>query len=70
MFRLVFNPSTCAWEVQLLRFGFWWATVKTPRLNELLDAQVFCKTSGLSAHYREQLPFNPLLISNVPEQNQ
>ena len=67
MFRIVFNPSTCAWEVQLLRFGFWWATVKTPRLPDLHEAQNFCQVSGLTAHYREQRPFNHAPVVEVEQ---
>jgi len=65
MYRIKFNPHTCAWEVQLLRFGFWWVTIKTPRLAELLDAKEFCIVTGLTEHYREQKPFNHMPGTSV-----
>jgi hypothetical protein len=58
MFRIIFNARTSAWRVQLLRFGFWWVTIDTPRLADLYDARGFCKQTGLADHYLEQKPFN------------
>lgn len=28
MYKIIFNPSKCQWEIKLLSFGFLWVTLK------------------------------------------
>ena len=58
MYRYVFNPYSCRWEIQLLRWGFFWRTLRGESFNELGNAVLWAKEVGISQHYQEQRPFN------------
>lgn len=73
MYRHVFNPYSLRWEIQMLRFGFFWTTLRGACFTDLEDAKGYAKEIGLSAHYREQVPFNHMIAletSNVVELEQ
>lgn len=73
MYRHVFNPYSLRWEIQMLRFGFFWTTLRGACFTDLEDAKGYAKEIGLSAHYREQVPFNHMIAletNNVVELEQ
>lgn len=58
MFRYTLNPCSCQWEIQLLRWGCIWITMRGIRFETLCEAVVYADASGITAHYQEQYPFN------------
>lgn len=58
MFRYILNPCSCQWEIQLLRWGFFWITMRGIAFESLETAVAYAGASGISIHYQEQRPFN------------
>ena len=52
MYRIVFNTEKCAWEVQLLKFGFFWATLKGKEFSNHISAEDYVTAVGLDKVYR------------------
>lgn len=54
MYRIIFNPDTAKWQVQLLSYGLFWRTIKTNPIgfeNWELASQYVSKV-GLANVYR------------------
>ncbi len=58
MFRYKLNTYTALWEIQLLRWGFFWVTLRSVEFDSLEAAVSAADASGITTHYREQRPFN------------
>lgn len=71
MFRYRLNPYSCQWEIQLLRFGCIWITMRGIAFESLEQAVAYAGASGISIHYQEQRPFNhtPVTKEQADEQS-
>lgn len=71
MFRYILNPRSCQWEIQLLRLGFLWITMRGIRFETLREAVAYADASGITTHYQEQRPFNhtPVTKEQADEQS-
>jgi len=71
MFRYAFNPYSCQWEIQLLRWGFFWTTLRGIRFEYLTDAETYTNQVGIDTKYQEQRPFNhtPVTKEQADEQS-
>lgn len=58
MFRYTLNPCSYQWEIQLLRWGFFWITLRGIRFDSLEAATLYATRVGITTHYQEQRPFN------------
>ena len=58
MYRYVFNPYSCRWEIQLLKCGFIWRTLRAVDFETLATAKSFAEVRGIPDLYQEQRPFN------------
>ena len=70
MFRYILNPQLCQWEIQLLRCGFLWVTLRGICFGSLEGAKDFAEKSGISIHYQEQRPFNHTPVTAEQENQQ
>ena len=70
MFRYVFNPYSCRWEIQLLKCGFIWRTLRAVDFETLATAQSFAEVRGIATHYQEQRPFNHTPVTAEQENQQ
>ena len=64
MYRIIFNPNTASWQVELQLFGFWWKPImgqvegsKEPvlepqRFPDFNQANEYVNKVGLSKVYR------------------
>ena len=53
MYRIVFEPTTARWLVQILSFHLFWRTVKTEsEFKVFQEAQTFVNDVGLANVYR------------------
>ena len=58
MFRYTLNPCSCQWEIQLLRWGFFWITLRGIAFESLETAVAYAGASGISIPDKEQVPLN------------
>ena len=67
MFRYKLNTYTAMWEIQLLRWGFFWVTLRGVEFGTLEEAVSAAGSSGISIHYQEQRPFNHAPLTTEQE---
>ena len=71
MYRYAFNPYSLRWEIQLLRWGFFWRTMRGLSFEYLTDAETYTNQVGIDTKYQEQRPFNhtPVTKEQADEQS-
>ena len=53
MFKIVFNPEKCCWEIKLSKFyGLMWVTLKGKEFVNHASAEDYVASVGLSKVYR------------------
>lgn len=52
MYRIVFEPTTARWLVQILSYHLFWRTVQTEDFKVFNQAQGFVRDVGLDQVYR------------------
>ena len=52
MFKIEFNPHTCAWEIKLQRFYIFWETLDGQSFGDYDSACEYVQSVGLDKVYR------------------
>ena len=56
MFKIIFNPKTCSWEIKLHRIAFIWSTLNGKDFNNYESAVDYVQQVGLSKVYKQYTP--------------
>ena len=64
MYRIIFNPFKCVWEIQLLRYWLIWITLRGKTFDNFYDAEAYTCMIGLDNVYRRR---NRTLLDHIAQ---